>query len=257
MKHTDRPAGFTLIELAVALFLMALLFGTITVPLQTQIETRKIEGTERLLARIRTALLGYAAANGHFPCPADETSLGQEPAGTDHDSGYCPTYFGFVPAAALGFDGRDAQGYALDAWPSAANRIRYAVAPFGVGASTNTFTRVNGMRSATLARLSDPALSLFYVCDSGSGVSPGANCGKAVTLVSSAPVVIWSSGPNAAAGGANVHEAQNPNTNGGSADRIFVSRLRSTVDGSEFDDLVSWIPMPVLLGQMVAAGQLP
>jgi hypothetical protein len=62
---------------------------------------------------------------------------------------------------------------------------------------------------------------------------------------------------NAATGGDSIDEAQNPNAKGGGADRVFVSRVRSNVPGREFDDLVTWIPMPVLIGRMVMAGQLP
>ena len=113
------------------------------------------------------------------------------------------------------------------------------------------------MRAAGIANLSDPALSLFHVCESARGVSAATSCGSAGTLASTAPIIIWSSGPNAAVGGASPDEAQNPNPNGGSPDRIFVSRPRSTVVGNEFDDLVTWIPMPLLVGRMVTAGQLP
>jgi prepilin-type N-terminal cleavage/methylation domain-containing protein len=252
-----RHAGFTLIELAVALFLMALIFGGIAMPLQARVEMRKTEETQRILDAARTALLGYATANGYLPCPADESSVGQEAAGTNHETGHCPTYFGFLPAAALGMDVSESRGYAVDAWGGSGNRIRYAVAPYSVGEVTNAVTRVNGVRAAGVVRLSDPSLSLFHVCDSGSGVSPGAGCGKVLTLVSSAPVVIWSSGSNGATGGASVHEAQNPNANGGSADRLFVSRVRSTAPGAEFDDQVAWIPMSILLHRLLAAGQLP
>ena len=43
-----------------------------------------------------------------------------------------------------------------------------------------------------------------------------------------------------------MHEAQNPNPNGGSADRIFVSRGVSAAAGHEFDDILTWIPVPSL-----------
>jgi type II secretory pathway pseudopilin PulG len=253
-----RARGFTILELAVALFLLTLLFGGIVMPLQSQVEIRRIEDTAALLEKAREALLGYAAARGYFPCPSDGTSAG-EPAATDHATGACTTQYGFLPGAALGLQQLDAQGYALDAWGGPANRIRYAVsgAAVGAGGNTNTFTRVNGMRTAGIAALGDPALSLFHVCAAAAGVSPGTSCGSGNTLVSTAPVVIWSAGGNAASGGASADEAQNPNPNGGSADRIFVSRVRSEVSGSEFDDQVIWIPMPVLVARLVAAGQLP
>jgi len=252
-------AGFTIVELTVALFLFALLFGSIGIPLQTQIENRKIEQTERLLHEAREALLGYAAAHGYFPCPATAASAGQEPAGSDHASGVCPTYHGFLPAATLSFPGSDWQGYGADGWGGAVNRIRYAVARQSVGPGThaNTFTRTNGMRTAGIARLAAPSLSLLHVCSSGTGVAAGRSCGRAATIVSTTPVVLWSVGANAAAGGRSVDEAQNPNPNGGSADAVFVSRVRSTIAGNEFDDIVTWIPMPVVVSRMVVAGQLP
>jgi type II secretory pathway pseudopilin PulG len=256
----SREAGFTIFELAIALFLIALLFGGISMPLQTQIDNRKTEDTERLLAEAREALLGYVAAHGYFPCPANAASAGVEPEGTDHVTGECPTYYGFLPAATLGFRKSDGSGYAADGWDGAPNLIRYAVSNQAIGApaNTNALTRAYGMRGAGIASLSDPALSLFHVCDSARGVSPGSNCGSANTIVSTAPVMIWSAGPNAGVtGGTSADEGQNPNLNGGSADRIFVSRVRSTVPGREFDDVVTWIPMPVLVGRMVTVGQLP
>lgn len=251
--------GFTILELAVALLLLGLLFGTIVVPLQHQVENRKIEETAIILDKAREALLGFAAANGHFPCPADGSGTGSEPVGTDHATGTCSVQHGFLPGAALGLQYSDAQGYAVDAWGGAANRIRYAVTAQAVGlaANTNAFTRVNGIRTAGIAALADPALSLFHVCGSASGVSAGVSCGTALTLVSTAPVVVWSAGANAQTGGTSPDEAQNPNPRGGSADRIFVSRVRGDVAGSEYDDMVVWIAMPVLIARMVAAGQLP
>jgi hypothetical protein len=113
------------------------------------------------------------------------------------------------------------------------------------------------MRAATIASLGDPALSLFHVCGTSAGVVEGTNCGAGATLVSTAPVVIWSAGPNGATGGTSRDEAQNPNLNGGSADRIFVARARGAGAGGDFDDQVVWIPLTALIARMVAAGQLP
>lgn len=242
-----------MIELAVAIVVIALLLGSILVPLQAQVESRKIDETQKILDQARDALLGYAAAYGYFPCPADAASNGQEPAGTDHTTGACPTWYGFLPAARLGFAPTDANGYALDAWGLTANRIRYAVSNQTVNGITNPFTRVNGMRNAGMANITNAAL--LYVCNSGGGVNPGVNCGTAVTLTSNAPVVIWSVGPNAPTGGTSVDEAENPNPNGGSADRIFVSRTRS--EAPAFDDIVTWIGSPATFNRLIASGQLP
>ena len=245
--------GFTIIEQAVSLSVIALVLGSIMVPLQTQIENRKVDETRRTLELAQEMLLGFATANGYFPCPADASSNGQEPLGTNHATGSCPSYHGFLPAALLGFKPTDEHGYATDAWESRFNRVRYAVSDRTVGGVANAFTRANGMRSVPLASLG--AGSHLFICQSGSGNAAN-DCGSAVTLASNAVVVVWSVGPNAGVGGASVHEAQNPNPRGGSADRVFVSRTPSAVAGHEFDDIVTWVPMTALLGRLVAAGQI-
>jgi type II secretory pathway pseudopilin PulG len=271
----DRTRGFTLVEIAIAVFIITLLLGSILVPLTTQVESRNIDATQRILDQAREALLGFAAANGYFPCPASSTSNGQEAAGFDHSAGAastCPaavlggnTYIGFLPAARLGFTPTDANGYAVDAWGLTQNRIRYAVSNVTVNGITQPFTRTNGMKNAGMANIT--GANLLYVCSSGTGVVAGTNCGpqppvppNAVLLTSNAPVVIWSVGPNAATGGgASVHEAQNPNPNGGSLDRIFVSRTKAAAGaaGGEFDDIVTWIGTPTLFSRLIASGQLP
>jgi prepilin-type N-terminal cleavage/methylation domain-containing protein len=264
------PRGFTLVEIAIAVFIITLLLGSILVPLTTQVENRNFDNTQRILDQAREALLGFAAANGYFPCPASATSNGQEAVGFNHSTGAattCPAtvgiagvnniYYGFLPAATLGFTPVDANGFAVDAWGlSPYSRIRYAVSAVTINAITQPFTRVNGMRNAGMSNISS-ATTLLYVCNSGTGVT-ATNCNTAVALASSVPIVIWSVGPNAATtSGASVDEAQNPNPAGGSADRIFVSKTRSTVAGSAFDDIVTWVGAATIFNRLIAAGQLP
>lgn len=269
--EVSRCTGFSLIELAVVMFVVALLLGSIFVPLRMQVESRNYETTQRILDQAREALIGFAAANGRLPCPASATSNGAEhffsPGGTAAN-GICHAsvtftnvYIGFLPAATLGFTPVDASGYAVDAWGlSPYNRIRYAVSSVTVNAITLPFTKTSGMRNAGMSNIAS-ATTLLYVCNSGTGVVAGTNCGTAVPLTSNAPVVIWSVGPNAASsGGTTVDELQNPNpTAGFSADRIFVSRTRSGGTGTsdEFDDIVTWIGPPSLFNRLIAAGQLP
>src|SRR5687767_4507784 len=179
--------GFTLLEHAVSLSVIALLLGSIMVPLQTQIENRKIDETKRMLDVAQELLLGFAAAHGYFPCPATAASAGQEPRGTDHLTGGCPEWHGFLPAALLGYKPVDASGYALDAWEGASNRIRYAVVNTAVGGVPQALTRVNGLRSVPLASFA--ATPLYYICQSGSGTTAN-GCGAAVTLASNAAVVV-------------------------------------------------------------------
>lgn len=255
------PRGFTLIELAVAIAVIALLLGSILVPLQTQVETRKYDETQRILDQAREALLGYAAAYGYFPCPASTTSNGQEAVDTvdKHITGAClasvagtNAYIGFLPAAALGLTPTDSSGYALDAWGLPQNRIRYAVSNATINFITNAVTRINGMRTAGMSAVSS-STAMLYVCNSGTGVT-GTNCGTAVALASSVPAVIWSLGPNAPTGGTSTHEAENLDN-----DRIFVTRTKAGAGaaGGEFDDVVTWIGASSLFSRLIAVGQLP
>jgi prepilin-type N-terminal cleavage/methylation domain-containing protein len=252
-----RSRGFTLIELAIGVFVMALLLGSILVPLRTQVEVRKSEETRRILEQAREALLGYAAAHGRFPCPAvyidqNNHSRGMEPAGSDPATGACPGgYHGLLPAALLGLSAVDAEGFAVDAWGLPANRIRYAIAPYTIAGVAQPFTRSGGMANATIPSLG-AANDLFNVCASGVGVNGNSDCGSAGALTTRAVFVVWSAGANAATGGSSPHEAENLSPN-----RLFVSRVRSDRPGAEFDDILLWIPPAIVVSRLVAAAQLP
>ncbi len=260
-----RPVdGFSLIELAVVIFIVALLLGSIMAPLKTQVESRNYDQTQRILDQAREALIGFAAANGYFPCPASTTSNGLESTvDPTHIAGTCSNvtgpsiYIGFLPAATLGLTPIDDKGYAVDAWGLSQNRIRYAVS--AVLAQGRPFTTKNGMKTYGMSNIMS-ATNLLYVCGGSANVTPGTSCGTEIALASNVPVVIWSVGANAATtGGASTNEQQNPNpsTNPQTADRIFVSKTNSAVTGSEFDDIVTWIGAPTLFNRLIAAGQLP
>ena len=275
-------AGFTMIELAVAIVIIALLLGSILVPLSTQVESRKYDETQRILEQAREALIGFAAATGRLPCPASISSNGSEhfSVGGGPGNGLCDSsvtgpvgtniYVGFLPAATLGFTPVDSNGYAIDAWSLQQNRIRYAVSYQPVNGIFNPFTTLStastGMRAAGMSNiLADPPPLLLYVCNSAAGVT-ATNCGTATTLAKAVPAVIWSVGPNAptVTGGCSNDEKQNPHPNPvpGCApivDRVFVSKTKSgqAGDTNEFDDVVTWIGAPTLFNRMIAAGQLP
>ena len=275
--HSGRAAqqsarGFTLIEIAIALFIITLVLGTLLGPMAAQIAQRRISETQKTLDDIKEALLGFAVSNTRLPCPASATSNGVEsfctnaspnpcgaeilvPPGVIPSHGRCAAQWnGFVPGATLGLAVTDAQGYAIDAWGT---RIRYAVtAVFAAPTQNQTFTIPSGMRTATLTALA-PDLS---VCASSTGIT-ATTCGMtAQILTSSSPAVIYSLGPNAnTGGGATGDEAANPNPNSANNDQVFVSRVRSGpgAAGGEFDDIVTWLSENVLYNRMVAAGQLP
>src|SRR5690606_31917220 len=108
--------GFTLIELAVSLMIIALVLGMLVVPLGTQLDQQRIAETQKQLDYVREALLGFAIANGRLPCPA----VGATPTGTagagleNRTGGACvgagTSMQGVLPWATLGVPESDAWG---------------------------------------------------------------------------------------------------------------------------------------------------
>jgi len=120
----NRVHGFTLVELAVALLIIGLLFASALIPLSAQVEVRNIADTKRTMDQIKEAIIGFAQANGRLPCPAN----GALPAGTSGSgtevsigSSCDPAFgvFGVVPWATLAVPETDAWG----------RRFSYRVAP--------------------------------------------------------------------------------------------------------------------------------
>ena len=233
--RTYRTAGFTLTELAIVLVIVALLVGGMMVSLTASRDIANEKETQKQLASINEALLGFAVAQRRLPCPAAPNSTGVEsPAG-----GVCTDSFnGFLPGIALGLTPTDAQGYVLDAW---GNRIRYAVS----GAHGNAFTTANGMQNQWGIGLA-PDLS---ICNSATGIT-GGNCGAGNELTTTAVAVIFSTGRNGAAAPTSPDELANWTT---SNDRVFVSMTPTP----NFDDIVLWLSPNILYNRLIAAGRLP
>jgi prepilin-type N-terminal cleavage/methylation domain-containing protein len=250
-------AAFTLLEVMLALVILAILASGLAVPISTQVEMRRHEETRRLLDEAREALLGFAATHGRLPCPASDSSHGDESfaPGGDALNGNCARFHdGFLPASSLGLSPLDSEGFARDGWGTQANRIRYAVFGDGrsVGGIANPMTRAGGMQQATLAALGD-ASGFLVVCATGSAAT-STGCGPAANqLTRRAVLVLASLGPTASQRtAAGTDESRNVDGRG-----VFVSREASTAPGNAFDDILTWVPVNVLAGRMIAAGRLP
>ncbi|MBM3342256.1 MAG: prepilin-type cleavage/methylation domain-containing protein [Betaproteobacteria bacterium] len=235
--------GFSLVELAVAIFIIALLLGAVLVPLVTQIEQRQIAETQKAMDDIREALLGFAAANRYLPCPAVSATNGLE----DRAAGACTAgkRQGFLPWETLGVP-------RLDAW---GRLYRYSVTPNFTLEPPFSFTGTTGPDITIRTRNAAGTLVNLTPAPSNQIV----------------PVVVISHGKNGY-GGSNAdgiaqalpggwpanNTDENTNANGTIS---FVSRSAQAAGaagaGGEFDDQVLWISRWVLLSRMVAAGKLP
>jgi len=63
------PKGFTLIELAIVLFIVGLLMAGFLAPLAESINQERRAKTQTSLDEIKEALYGYLISNGRMPCP--------------------------------------------------------------------------------------------------------------------------------------------------------------------------------------------
>ncbi len=248
-----RTRGFSLVELAVVMTIVAFLLGGLIFTLSAQVEQRNFEETRRRLEQARELLLGYVIVNGRLPCPATAASAGDEsPSGgaTACTAGYG----GWLPARAIGYQQTDASGYAVDAW---GNRIRYAVSATTWGTTPFArFTKPHVAGSVTAAWSISQTPSDLVICASATGIT-ATTCSTATSVTNQNIVVaiIYATGKNGAFTCATcVDEAAN--TNG---DQVFVfhTPTPSTAANGEFDDQFTWITVGELYGKLIAAGVLP
>jgi prepilin-type N-terminal cleavage/methylation domain-containing protein len=251
--------GFSLVEMAVVLAIVAMLLGGIIMTLSTQEEARNAAETRRRLEAAADAVIGFAIANRRLPCPASgATGTESLASGTTAAGGACSSNFGgFLPGASVGFQPVDAQGFAVDAW---GNRIRYAVASAITGctgsSTTPHFTSVANLKANGVScRPND-----LVICGSSTGTNPGASppsCGaaQAVTNQETVAFVLHSAGKNGI-GGAATGADETANANG---DAVFIYREHGTLETNTgiYDDMLHWAPAGVLYSKLIAAGVLP
>jgi len=226
-----RNNGFSLVELAIVLVIVALLTSGMLLGISAQRNATENVDAQRQLENIRDALLGFAMANGRLPCPALPNL-----ANTDANAGKenCAQPHGVLPWATLGLPETDPWG----------NRFTYfASSKFTAALSAGTqasFTLATGVApdTAGLANIKEFGSSGNYIASDLPAV---------IVSHGSRPAGAWQPGGNQLPGAIN-DELENANAN-----LTFVSRTPS----DSFDDILMWIPSSVLKAKMVAAGRLP
>jgi len=220
--------GFTLIELAMVLFIVSLLFGGLLVPLATQLEGRQRNEARQQLERIEEALIGFAIIKNRLPCPttqADPTNANYGLEGTSCDGSVATE--GFLPWKELG--------------------VR-EVDPWGNPRTATTDPWTGYWRYRVHRDFSDdsPLFTLSTKTDTDDLLSVQDSAGNLLTANTERPVlIVYSTGANLTDDGQNATFEQTPGVYQG-----------GTVSGN-FDDITIWISRPYLFNYMVRAGKLP
>jgi prepilin-type N-terminal cleavage/methylation domain-containing protein len=241
-------SGFSLIEIAIVLFIIALLLGGLLPTVSSQMEQQKRNDTKKLMEEVRESLLGYVMTNGRLPAPACGT-IATIP-GTANNAGIelvaasaalctsSPNDIAVLPWATLGIKETDAWG----------NRFSYRI--------TSAFS--NAVTPGTSAS--------FTLATNGNMTIRESTAGN--TISSNTPVIFWSHGVNACGAytpsGTRVDDdpATAAPTYCADADQLENTNDTNTTYISKnttaaFDDMVLWISTNTLMSRMVSAGKLP
>lgn len=242
MKTKNSTQGFTLVELAMVLFILGLLLSAFLAPLAARVEQQERNNTQIQLDEIEEVLYGYVLQNNQLPCPDCSDNTGGCAAATTDDGqadqtvpGTCDTVEGNLPWSDLGVNGTDEWDnifrYRVDS--------EYADATDGTPAQAPDCTGLSVTLNVSFSLCSDGDIT---VLDSAGGA----------TVATDIPAIIVSHGKNFSDNAPSADETENIN-----ADTNFVDKVYSSATGSEFDDMLLWISPHVLRTMSVKAGILP
>lgn len=234
----NRQRGFTLIEIAIALTVIALLSVGAMSALQLAMLRARIAETRDAVREAREAVVAFAVVNRSLPCPAVSATDGTEQS---RAGGSCANRRGLLPWQTLGIRGVDGWG----------NRLGYAVSQPLVKSVGNRIQLTDAGDLKIMGRAAD---------------------GSSAQVVTSAAVAfaLWSHGENGRGATTLVGSQIADDSTTNADERANTSQPDSSVeiyaregsvstgaDGGEFDDLVEWESRYVLFGRMMSAGQLP
>lgn len=241
MSMTHSAAGFSLTELAIVLFISALLVGGMLMPLSAQMDLRNSGETKRQLDEIKETLLGFAAVNGRLPCP--DTDTDPTTAGYGIEEAHCSADAaseGFLPWKTLGVREFDAWGAS---WQNPAlprkGHWRYRIErKYADAAALRLRILLPGVSSCNST---DPFPDDCLKIKNAAGIPLNADTERPVAIVFSVGASNQADGENASF---EANKAGNP---------TYQANERT----ASFDDMMIWISRSALASRMIAAGRLP
>ncbi len=283
--------GFTLIELAIALAIVGLLLGGVSVPLSKRLAEQQYEETQANIDKAMEAIVGFAMLNGRLPCPDISTSTTDNRDGFENQgaSGGTTCALGANTGTINFTNSSDVNGASwgdlpwqtlglappanADAWN---NRLRYAVvtnlATIDSGDANSFNEGVLAVTAMLQIRCGNPATT------TAATAAPGCLSSNAYAVTDNAAFLVYSVGANRwgstsiqnLATGRPFTAAQITLTPDQAANapeseatlalrRQFVYRERteSSSSSGEFDDFLSYMSSTKLASLLLNAGKWP
>ncbi|RKZ49151.1 MAG: hypothetical protein DRQ48_02550 [Gammaproteobacteria bacterium] len=252
MKTKYFSQGFTLIEMAMVIFILGLMMTSFLEPLATRVEEEQRNKTQIQLDDIEEVLFGYVLRNNHLPCPDCSDALTEDCVTvntndpTDINDGEediladtCATETGNFPWATLGVKRTDQWDNNFTYHVDKTFADRTIATNDGTGCETGSSTL-----GVSFSLCSDGDIEIFSSDDA-------IDSGDPADVATGIPAIVISHGKNWASA-ASDDEVQN--TDG---DNEFVDKDYSQAAGAEYDDMLIWISPHILKTMSVKAGMLP
>lgn len=236
IKLRQAQNGFTLVEMAIVLTIVAVLMAGLLPTISSQIEQQRRNDTRKQIAEIQQALLGFAIMNGRLPCPMPATITDPTNPNYGLEAASCissPTAEGFLPWKTLGVS-------ETDAWGSKRTSTSSPWAGYWRYRPNRSFCNAGSLITLN----TDPStLDALSIVD---------NSWTTITSLTERPIaIVFSTGPDLKPNGKNALPFQPTNA-------VYQSDVPGkNPDTTNFDDILVWISRPQLLNRMVAAGKLP
>lgn len=238
-KLSPAQSGFSLLELAIVLVIVALISGGLLLGLSAQRDITANQDVERQLESIKEALLAYAITNGRLPCPAiptlANTAVNAGLEDRPNTNSACNLIHGVLPWATLGIQEIDPWGQRFTYFASSK-----FTQPLSAGtlASFNLETAVPPANSGTANIKSTSTSTSNIASDLAAVIVSHGALGAGGYTTSGGRIDLPS----------DLDELENTK-----ATQTFVSHTQT----SNFNDHLVWITPNQLKSRLVAVGKLP